>query len=364
MSRKPSFRQLSSRTSQLITQEQYNKMKKKEQNNERRKKKEEEQRNKLAQQKRIKSNSNKKKYLKSLDNDSFDVIEKLKNKINDIFKEQITKPEELIEKLDKCTAEVYKAYGAVDEVCVLTKKAIEELERSNKTEVINKIKKYISVIISFQNIIEVIKEIRNKKIKKYLEILEKIQKMIEKLPKKDNIVNKLNSISKSIFYDSEATVLNNIEELKKIVNKRLKTSGLGFFKSFNMIIPPKELKNIKNKDHGLEAMVDKLKILFKKNNEKIIEPIFKNLNKPSNAIRKIKEEIITQTGGSKKSIKINSGNIHKYLNVPKSYKFRKSSIERINKVKLNEYFTFRKNRYKMTKIIKKNINLANSFLNN
>ena len=133
-----------------------------------------------------------------------------------------------------------------------------------------------------------------------------------------------------------------------------------------MIIPPKDLKNIKNKDRGLEALVGKLKTLFnnsKNNNEKIIEPIFNYLNKPSNAIKNIKEEITRQTGGSKKSIKINSGNIHKYLNVPKSYKFRKSSIERINKVKLNEYFTFRRNRYKMTKIIKKNINLANSFLN-
>ena len=198
----------------------------------------------------------------------------------------------------------------------------------------------------------------------------KIEKMIEKLPKKDNIVNKLNSINKSLFYDSEETVLISIGELEKIVNKRLKTSGLGFFKSFNMIIPPKELKYIKNKDRGLEALVGKLKTLFNKNNEKIIGPILEYLYKPSTAIKNIKEQLITQTnnsyrrGGSKKSVKINNSNIHKYLNIPKSYKFRKSSIERINKVKLNEYFTFRRNRYKMTKIIKKNINLANSFLNN
>ena len=43
----------------------------------------------------------------------------------------------------------------------------------------------------------------------------KINKMIEKLPKKDNIVNKLNSITRSLFYDSEATVLISIGELEK-----------------------------------------------------------------------------------------------------------------------------------------------------
>jgi hypothetical protein len=106
----------------------------------------------------------------------------------------------------------------------------------------------------------------------------------------------------------------------------------------------------------------------------------KSLSKPQEKIQLIKQKsyntVTTQStqgtqtqypnkrGGSKKSVKINNSNIHKYLNVPKSYKFRKSSIERINKVKLNEYFTFRRNRYKMNKIIKKNINLANSFLNN
>ena len=62
-----------------------------------------------------------------------------------------------------------------------------------------------------------------------------------------------------------------------------------------MIIPPKELKNIKNKDRGLEALVGKLKILFNNNNEKIIGPIFEYLYKPSTAIKNIKEQLITQT---------------------------------------------------------------------
>ena len=61
--------------------------------------------------------------------------------------------------------------------------------------------------------------------------------------------------------------------------------------------------------------------------------------------KKSKDEKVTFHG--KKTFTIHKGALHKHLKVPKSYKFRKSSIDRMAKIPLNSNFTFRTNRFKM-----------------
>ena len=345
-----------------------------------RKEKAKQENNKKQRNKKNKEERNKKKLKnmlsRSLNEDSQDIINKLRNKISNILNGSgSNKP---LEKLNKIIVEVYKAYGAVDEVCVIVKKGIKTLSETNRIEILAKIKDYSRVTTKLNEIVEKIKSIE-KKVKDYNKYKDEIKKTVDKLSKNQDIINKINYIDNKLLVDSEGTIKNQIVDLKKLIKKRLSKP--------NMWIPPKGLEKIKNKDKGLEKKVKDLSELFNDSHSSLMSPIIDILDGPMKEIQKIKtksyknsnkknvtREISTRNygtqtrnpyrrGGSKKSVKINNSNIHKYLNVPKSYKFRKSSIERINKVKLNEYFTFRRNRYKMNKIIKKNINLANSFLN-
>ena len=300
--------------------------------------------------------------LKSLNNNSQDIITNLRNKIT----KELDNSNDPLKKLNNIIIIIYKAYGAIDEVCSLVKKSAKNLSETNKTEISDKIRAYSEVTNKLDEIVNKIKLIEQK-VQKYNKQMVEINKTINNLSKKDDISKLISNIDKKLLVDSEGTIKNQIGLLKELIKKLLTQQ--------NMWIPPKGLEKIKNKDKGIEKKVNDLYNLFINSDTSLIQPIKTMLNEPDKKIQNIKKKSFkrstttgTQTnytyrGGSKKSIKINSGNIHKYLNVPKSYKFRKSSIERINKVKLNEYFTFRKNRYKMNKIIKKNINLANSFLN-
>ena len=331
-----------------------------------------EENNKKQRNKKNKEENNKKKLKetlsRSLNEDSQNIINKLSRKISDILNGS-NKP---LDKLNNIIVEVYKAYGAVDEVCVLVKKGIKTLSETNRNEILRKIKAYSEVTAKLNDIVKKIKSIE-KKVKDYNKCKDEINETVDKLSKNQDIIKKIYNIDKKLLVDSEGTIKTQINDLKELIKKRLSKA--------NMWIPPKGLEKIKNKDKGLEKKVTDLYNLFNESDSSLMKPIIDILNKPMEIIQNIKtksfknsnkknitREIPTQNpyrrGGSKKSVKINNSNIHKYLNVPKSYKFRKSSIERINKVKLNEYFTFRRNRYKMNKIIKKNINLANSFLNN
>ena len=71
------------------------------------------------------------------------------------------------------------------------------------------------------------------------------------------------------------------------------------------------------------------------------------------------------TGGSKhnftKNMKMKKGALHKHLKVPKTYKFRPSTIERLSKVKNGNKFDFRDNKFVMTKKLKDEIALAKAF---
>jgi hypothetical protein len=64
----------------------------------------------------------------------------------------------------------------------------------------------------------------------------------------------------------------------------------------------------------------------------------------------------------KKTFTIHKGALHKHLKVPKTYKFRKSSIDRMAKIPINTHFTFRTNRFKMTAKLKKEVSLAKAFI--
>lgn len=352
---------LNKKLNKLLEQRQRKEKAKQESEKKERNKKNKEERNK----KKIKNISS-----RSLNEDSQDIINKLKYKINNILKGS-NKP---LDKLNNIIVEIYKAYGAVDEVCVIVKKSIKTLSETNRNEILAKIKDYSRVTTKLNEIVEKIKSIE-KKVENYNKYKDEINKTVKNLSKNQDIINKINYIDNKLLVDSEGTIKNQIDDLKKLIKKRLSKP--------NMWIPPKGLEKIKNKDKGLEKKVTDLYNLFNESQSSLMKPIIDILDKPMEIIQNIKTKSFknsnknksirnygTQTenpyrrGGSKKSVKINNSNIHKYLNVPKSYKFRKSSIERINKVKLNEYFTFRRNRYKMNKIIKKNINLANSFLNN
>ena len=63
-----------------------------------------------------------------------------------------------------------------------------------------------------------------------------------------------------------------------------------------------------------------------------------------------------------KTFTIHKGALHKHLKVPKSYKFRKSSIDRMAKIPLKKHFTFRTHKFIMTSKLKKEITLAKSFI--
>ena len=71
-------------------------------------------------------------------------------------------------------------------------------------------------------------------------------------------------------------------------------------------------------------------------------------------------EKITMHG--QKTFTIHKGALHKHLKVPKSYKFRKSSIDRMAKIPLKKHFTFRTNKFVMTAKLKKEVTLAKSFI--
>jgi len=66
----------------------------------------------------------------------------------------------------------------------------------------------------------------------------------------------------------------------------------------------------------------------------------------------------------KKTFTIHKGALHKHLKVPKTYKFRKSSIDRMAKIPLNTHFTFRTNRFKMTAKLKKEVYFSKSLYYN
>lgn len=67
------------------------------------------------------------------------------------------------------------------------------------------------------------------------------------------------------------------------------------------------------------------------------------------------------TGGSKhprnftKNMKMKKGALHKHLKVPKTYKFRPSTIERLSKVKNGNKFDFRGNKFVMSSKLKKKL---------
>lgn len=63
-----------------------------------------------------------------------------------------------------------------------------------------------------------------------------------------------------------------------------------------------------------------------------------------------------------KTFTIHKGALHKHLKVPKSYKFRKSSIDRMAKIPLKKHFTFRTHKFVMTPKLKKEVTLAKSFI--
>ena len=73
------------------------------------------------------------------------------------------------------------------------------------------------------------------------------------------------------------------------------------------------------------------------------------------------------TGGSKhprnftKNMKMKKGALHKHLKVPKTYKFRPSTIERLSKVKNGNKFDFRGNKFVMSSKLKEEIALAKAF---
>lgn len=64
-----------------------------------------------------------------------------------------------------------------------------------------------------------------------------------------------------------------------------------------------------------------------------------------------------------KTFTIHKGALHKHLKVPKNYKFRKSSIDRMAKIPLKRHFTFRTHKFVMTPKLKKELTLAKSLIN-
>lgn len=63
-----------------------------------------------------------------------------------------------------------------------------------------------------------------------------------------------------------------------------------------------------------------------------------------------------------KTFVIHKGALHRHLKVPKNYKFRKSSIDRMAKIPLNKHFTFRTHKFTMTPKLKREVTLAKSFI--
>tara|TARA_R100001463_G_scaffold133914_1_gene195696 strand:- start:491 stop:718 length:228 start_codon:yes stop_codon:yes gene_type:complete len=56
--------------------------------------------------------------------------------------------------------------------------------------------------------------------------------------------------------------------------------------------------------------------------------------------------------------KIKDGGLHKQLRTPAGYKFKLAELKKINRVKEGEKFSFRDKDVKMTKLLKKRVQLA------
>tara|TARA_Y100000401_G_C8227715_1_gene176561 strand:- start:139 stop:372 length:234 start_codon:yes stop_codon:yes gene_type:complete len=57
-------------------------------------------------------------------------------------------------------------------------------------------------------------------------------------------------------------------------------------------------------------------------------------------------------------ITIKVGALHRSLKVPASYTFKKSELERLNKKEIGSEFMFKKNKIKMTPLLKKRLTLG------
>tara|TARA_A100001391_G_scaffold2701_2_gene2457 strand:- start:69 stop:305 length:237 start_codon:yes stop_codon:yes gene_type:complete len=69
-----------------------------------------------------------------------------------------------------------------------------------------------------------------------------------------------------------------------------------------------------------------------------------------------KKTQVVELDGEK--VKIKKGALRDMLGVPKSYKFNKTSLKRINKTDIGKSFEFQGKRFKMTNLMKKRITLA------
>jgi hypothetical protein len=267
--------------------------------------------------------------------------------------------------------EVMKAIGAINKLISLSQH--KNMNSNDIQKIQYRSNKYKKVISDLTRLTQIIDEIQ-KKFKMFNETMEKIEKTIGLMGSNNltkEIIDKISQIKRAVLVDSGGTIRNYIGDLIKIVDKRLKQA--------NMWVVPQKLRNIKNKEKGLLANIRKLEaVLANTNTDKIIlQSIYTGLNQIIASANEIKKSSYNTTSsstqlptrygmsrqaGGKKSFHITKGNLHKHLKVPKSYKFRKSSIERMSKIKTGNEFTFRTNKFKMTKLLKKEITLAKAFI--
>lgn len=151
----------------------------------------------------------------------------------------------------------------------------------------------------------------------------------------------IDKIKNNLLKDRVGTIKENIKRLNKIIGKTAKYIFSVPLKSTKKGIP----KKIKNLQELLGTSSDAM----------LINSVKQNLVSINQKAKTIKNSPLKNTPALVAPGIFRGGSLHKHLKVSKKYQFRKASIERLSKIGLNEEFTFRNKKFKMTKSLKNKI---------